>query len=263
MKKTLLALLWLLLVSPSFAQVEKVVKAGVRGATQSQLTLRVFQQAEKSALARSGQAITRGQVTNWVNRPSVQVLAPGNVMRGISAGTVAASSVTMQVMDFKKTGQYLFPAGRDRQVVYIPEAWKKEQAPSWYRGLHLTRLADLKNILEHGMELDKTNHYGCIFATSHVKIALGYSVAWGSLYPGLPVMVRIPESPELPTAAAKPGSVDFMRKFNGNIAPSLIADVMVFLEVNGIPGWYKVVLHEGELLFKPVSGSIFVDGVKE
>ena len=106
------------------------------------------------------------------------------------------------------------------------------------------------------MEVSKTSSYfGGIFAALDAKMALSYAMPWGALYPSLPVVVRIPNTPELSAKNALEWRSHFDGVFRQNVTPRFISDVMVFLEVNGKPGWYKVILVDGELVFIPTFGT--------
>ncbi|MCQ2410429.1 MAG: hypothetical protein MJ053_02690 [Elusimicrobiaceae bacterium] len=84
-------------------------------------------------------------------------------------------------------------------------------------------------------------------------IKAGADAAAGSL--ALPVMVKIPVTRGLRIFNA-PQSTGFANEvyFYENLRAKRISDMMVFLEVGGKPGWYKVVLSpEGEVVFIPMS----------
>ena len=124
-----------------------------------------------------------------------------------------------------------------------------------YRGLKLNNLAELKNILVHGMEIKKS-HFPEIYASYSLGVALGFSVSpfeWAT-YENLPDIDF-----ELPTVVKIPVTIRLLEKntpyesngdvfFRQDIWPDLMSDVMVFLEVDGKPGWYRATLQDKNLV---------------
>ncbi|MCQ2411224.1 MAG: hypothetical protein MJ053_07215 [Elusimicrobiaceae bacterium] len=257
MKKLILILLLTIGITPAFAQGtggKAVVRAGKATATQSSIALKVGEQMTRRSLSRAGMI----QITNWVTKPTVQ-MHPNGQSQLASVGELPV--LESRVLDWKTVDLYLFPRGHDGRVMYIPTSWKNWKDPSdaaRYRGMIFTRLEQVKHLLESGMELSKISpHYPGIFSSSELDTALKYASPLGAVYPVLPVMVKMPAVYELSKENEPDGLVDFMRVIRRDIAPEFISDVMVFLEVNGEPGWYKAVLHEGEMVFIPAYGTLF------
>ena len=260
-KRLVMIFTLILSVSPVFAQKGEIIKTGaeiVRGGTAAGLKETVTREVGKQILSTSAGApvFQLGQISNWVSQPLVRIQIPQDA-RFTPPVQEQAEPAAIRILDWKTSEAHLFPKGRDGHTVYIPSSFHENQDPAWYRGMSITRLDELRHAVEKGMTLDKTNHYGGAFASTHKHIALGYSVRLGALYPTMPVLVKIPITPELYRVNEPIGRSDFIRKFCKDVDPSFISDILVFLEVDGKPGWYKVILEDGELVFKPVPGSIF------
>lgn len=141
--------------------------------------------------------------------------------------------------------------------LYVPAEFGSQDGVV-YRGLKLNNLAELKNILVRGLEIKKSNFPG-IYTSYSLGVALGFSVSpfeW-STYENLPDI-----NFELPTVVKIPLSIPLLEKnapyesngeivFRQDILPDLISDVMVFLEVNGKPGWYRAALEGKNLILIP------------
>ena len=258
MKKLILILLLTIGITPAFAQGnggKAIVRAGTKAtATQSSIALTVGEQMARQALSRPSFA----QITNWAAKPLIRIQSPSNLTAPMSGELPVLES---RVLDWKTVDSYLFPQGHDGRVMYIPTSWKNWQDPNeaaWYRGMKFTRLDQIKNLLESGMELSKISpRYPGVFSSSEIDLALKYASPVGAVAPVLPVMVKMPAVYELSKENEPDGRVDFMRVFRRDIAPEFISDVMVFLEVNGEPGWYKAVLQDNELVFIPAFGTLF------
>ena len=253
MKKILLLVWIILLAICAFAQGGKVVKTGVQFATQSDVALKVAQKVQQTSV-RAAVVPVSAQIGNWSGKPLIRVRPSAADMGASRAPVTDNPQFVVRVLDYKTAAQYLLPQGREGRVAYIPSSFQEQKNSAWYKGMHVTNLDGLKHVLTKGMTLDKAHHYGGVFATTEVELAQKYTVAWGSVYPGMPVLVRIPFTPKLYTENKPDGGFGFIHKFRQDLSPSLISDVMVFLEVNGEAGWYKVVLQEDELVFQPVSG---------
>ena len=250
MKRMIFVLLLSILPPLVLAQSGKAVQTGVKLATQSDIALRVAQQTARQSLSRTP---ALAQITNWTGKPLVRVQQAGNVSIPASDDL---SPVAVRVPDWQTTARYLFPEGRQGHKAHIPSAFEKRQGAAFYRGLSLRRLDELKNLLVNGMERDKVSAYfPGIFAADEAKMALGYATPWGALYPSLPVIVRIPDTPELAAENIWEKKTPFSGVFRQDVKPRFISDVMVFLEVNGKPGWHKVMLVDEEMVFIPVLGT--------
>ncbi len=253
MKKILLLVWIILLAICAFAQSGRVVKTGVQFATQSDVALKVAQKVQQTSV-RGAVVPVPAQISNWSGKPIVRIQPFVTDMAASHASSTDAQQVVARVLDYKTAAQHLLPQGREGRMAYIPSSFQEQKNSAWYKGMHVTNLDGLKHVLTKGMTLDKAHHYGGVFATTEVELAQKYAVSWGSVYPGMPVLVRIPITPKLYTENKPDGGFGFIHKFRQDLSPSLISDVMVFLEVNGEAGWYKVVLQEDELVFHPVSG---------
>lgn len=222
---------------------------GIKLGTQSIVALKVEQQILHNGVP---SVLTLAQIINFSGKPLIQIQLPKDQISPVD------HLQKVRILDWQTTTKYLLPEGREGHVAYIPGSWKEDpKASAWYRGMTFMNLRDLENLLHKGMELSKVSpRYPGVFATYYPDLALKYAVPCGSLAPVMPVMVKVPAVFELSKEKDPDGRIDFMRIFHRDIAPSFIADVMVFLEVNGKPDWYKVILVNNRMVFIPAFGVI-------
>lgn len=151
------------------------------------------------------------------------------------------------------------PVGAYTGQIFLPKDIL-ENKESFYRGMRLEKLDDVKNLLINGLEAHRTNYHGDIYASLMPSIALGHAIMAGE---NLSVLVQIPATDKLrsyapeafPTDdryAAKAFQTGEVCIFRRDVPASFISNIWVFLEVNGTPGWYKATLENGELIFTPV-----------
>ena len=121
------------------------------------------------------------------------------------------------------------------------------KGPAFYRGMVLSDLSSLKEVLTKGLEWKKTN-YNRIFASRYLSVALDHAY----INPGLlPVLIRIPETDHLRFNNIMCGD-NWTVTFGRDIPADMLSDVMVFLKINGVPGWYDVKYQEDKLVFSRV-----------
>ena len=145
--------------------------------------------------------------------------------------------------------------------VYVPTALNTGEE-AVYRGLRLYDLESVKNILEHGLEYTRVSKQAeaRIYFTSSLPRAVWFATRqFNSPESVIPVLVKF-DIPDKNHVYARQSTLDessdyyyFMR----NIHASFIKDVMVFLEVNGKPGWYKATLKDGKLVLMPTPSEVF------
>ncbi len=137
--------------------------------------------------------------------------------------------------------------------------------PLWLKP-NIDNLKDIENILINGLEINRSYAYpGQIYATPLLRVALDYAVppkyflTKPGVKPEIPVVVKIRLTPEL---LDKKASVSWgtERVFSKDIPADALADVMMFLEVDGKPGWYKAAWKDNALsLTSAVSKQVQVD----
>ena len=151
------------------------------------------------------------------------------------------------------------PVGVYTEQIFLPKDIL-ENKESFYRGMRLEKLDDVKNLLINGLEAHRTNYHGDIYASLMPSIALWHAIMAGK---NLSVLVQIPATDKLrsyapeafPTDdryAAKAFQTGEVCIFRRDVPASFISNIWVFLEVNGNPGWYKATLENDELIFTPV-----------
>ena len=140
-----------------------------------------------------------------------------------------------------------------------------ENKESFYRGMRLEKLDDIKNLLINGLEVNKSNYSDKIHASLQISIPLWYATMGSE---NLPVLIQIPATEVLHSYApeAFPTEDRYAPKafqtgeecvFRRDIPASFISNIWVFLEVEGKPDWYKVTLEDGELVFTLATSRVF------
>ena len=225
---------------PSLAQEGKLIKAGVEKGIV--LAEQVGREAAKAQLASP-----KMFALNFVNMPA----------------TVTALSVQTQLMLHPKelTALQLSPENNTVQAEFFPTKHLdrrmpefddlelygvmgfRSQGPSVYRGVVLKDLQELENLLICGMEIDKTGYDG-IFTSRYLSVALDYA---HRQYGNIPTLVQVPVTDFLLTRRMRGDMMEDV--FNMDIPAYMISNVMVFVKINGKPGWYDVKLQEDKLIF--------------
>lgn len=251
-KTVILTILLSSLALCSGAQESKLVRLGVGAATgETAISKAVNRQV---ALRGVGNALPVVKIANLPGSLQVSLSLPKQTHHEQLSERQTPSVLSARVLNSEEVNKALFPNGWKGNALYIPISWKVNQAKSWYRGVALHNVDELHNILLNGMELSKSHHAG-IFASSEVGLAMRYAVPGGSLKPVLPVVVSIPDTPEIAKEFEPDGLADFLKVFKKDIPARLIKDVMVFLDVNGESGWYKAELCQDGVVFRPVFGA--------
>ncbi len=244
MKKLLVLSLFCLCVSPVFAQ-----KNFWRGVTHWKKPA-AFETNIKAAVLRTEAALKLPgsphiRITNLPGEPTVKL-----------GGAVdnAPAVLSARLLDGEALYAGIFP--QTRQMI-VPSALTRREKAAVYRGMYMADLKNVGNLLINGLEINKSDAYpGEIYTTPFLRMALGYAVPKPGVKPKIPVLVRIRLTTEL---LDKKASVSWgaERVFYKAIPASFLSDVMVFLEVNGKPDWYKVSLENDELIFTPAPSRVF------
>ena len=148
--------------------------------------------------------------------------------------------------------------------LYLPLVLNSEER-AFYRGLHLNNLEAVKNILENGIELNEVSEETAretgpkIYFSGYPRRVVRFSTKDDDAHNWLPTVIRF-ELPSWYTVYEHKllgGYKDYIVR--QNIPARYVMDVMVFLEVNGKPDWYKATLENGELVFTPAPSRVFTD----
>ncbi|MBO4675904.1 MAG: hypothetical protein J5601_07480, partial [Elusimicrobiaceae bacterium] len=212
----------------------------------------------QAALARTREKIlptpvSHIQITNLPDKPLVK-------LGGTTKNTPAVLSA--RILSGDENYKRLYSREGWFPPVYVPEALNTAEE-SVFRGLKLYNLASIQNILTNGLEYDRvaTGMEDKIYFSGGVYRAAGY-ITWHkskySPYNVIPTLVRL----ALPADRSDIYAHSILWAFDyyyqvRNIPASYIQDVMVFLEVDGKPDWYKVTLEDGELIFTPAHSRVF------
>lgn len=245
MKKLLVILLLICCVGPALAQEGKVIKAvkAARGSTA--LTEAVSQQAARQTLRAAKIPIPQlAQIANLPGCPTVSVRRANPAPGGVT-GVLPA-----RILNYKELHSFLH---HERQI-YVPLSFAKSKT-GLYRGMQLENLDDVKNLLINGMEVSKTAK-NAIFADSRLPVNMSYALPDPYEESSFPVLVRIKLTKPF-LKRNPPAHLNTQWIFPDDIPAAMLPDVMVFLEIGGEPGWYKVTLENGELVFTPAPSRVF------
>ncbi|WP_428075650.1 hypothetical protein [Candidatus Avelusimicrobium luingense] len=131
---------------------------------------------------------------------------------------------------------------------YLMNLMKEEGTHFFYRGMRLASLEAIDHVLLHGLEVNKTAYNG-IYMTPMLAVAEGYS---GSTQGEIQVIVVLDSEAVIDHLKQDmPGEAYSER----NIPPFAIVEVLAFLEINGKPEWYRVVLDDEGRVFIPLPAS--------
>lgn len=254
MKKWILLILVSLCVCPAFAQkgLGRLVNGGAKGLVNPAAV-------ERSAF-RASPFLQPIKITNL---PSGSALNNTKlVWTGNTALGVTQQSLSARLLDGPSLHALVFP---QQEQMWVPLALAQNESSSVYRGITLSNLAELKNVLTNGLEANRGFYSGQVFTTPSLRIALNYALP--SKYDvfaaqkgefKIPVLLNIRLTQQIEQLPS--GTMGLSRIFYQNIPSSALTDVMVFLEMGGKPGWYKAELKDGDIGFSAVqSGQVQVD----
>ena len=130
------------------------------------------------------------------------------------------------------------------------------QTKALYRGIAITDLDELKNILSRGLEINKSNFGKKIFTAYEPLIAVLYAQPthlFGE-QANLPVLIKIPLTPSLEQYPSE--KFETARAFQQSLPADAVSDVWILLEVNKKADWYRAVLENGEIVLSPAHGQL-------
>ena len=247
MKKLLLIFIIGVCAFPVQAQKGKIIKGSLGGG--AALTDAVTREVAKQTITLP--QVYLAQIANMPGKPIVNV----RMFKTVEAAAPVLSARILKPSELHRNISLV-----ESLQLYMPDAFYLSDEAA-YRGMRLDELDELKNLLIHGLQVKHT-HYGEIYAAHNASaVALSYAVPsqgmciYESFLDGeyqLPVITKIPFNLELVKHSA--GALDHRTgwlTFGKDIPASMISDVMIFLEINAHPDWYKVTLENGELVFTP------------
>ena len=241
MKRIIFILLLFMSISPAFAQGSKVGKALLSATVERQVvksTLPVFQLVK---------------ITNLPGEPMIKLGgAVDNAPAVLSARMLPGADSYYIIRPSTPNGMYTDQIFLPRNIL--------ENRESFYRGMRLGKIDDLKNLLINGLEISKSHYYpGKIYASPKPFIPLWHATM--GMEPILLTLIQIPANPTLCIYEENKIDEVFFRR---DIPVEFISNVWVFLEVNKKPDWYKVVLENNELVFIHAPGEMrpWSDGLK-
>ena len=254
MKKLLTFLLICSVVSPAIAiPVGKVpvLMKGTKGALPKALSSTVIERMVENAVVHSALNVRPFQIANLPGKPIVQVDLVGKLASGL------VTTVKILPRSYLFENIFIRPQQSNKLEVFSPEDVSVNQANLLYRGMMLKNMAEVKNLLANGLEVDKCRSHKDkgIFISSDPLRALRYAAPLEiQPYQNLPVFVKIPLVTDLrPYVSRSYGEIFIIKK---DIPAPFLLDVWVLLDVNGKPDWCKAVLKDGKLTFIPGYGKV-------
>ena len=246
-KKLLVLSLLCFCFSPSFAQGKKIIGAGGRNSSLTGVV--THQTAETLRRTSYTPGVQFARIINLPDGPLVKL--GGSVDNGPA---VLAARLLSGAENYRRIN-----AGWNAFPIYLPLALNTEEK-SFYRGLRLNSLKAVKNILENGIQVDEVSKETGkrIYFSGYLRRAVVFCTN-GKEENLLPTIVRF----EVPTWTTVyehkllSGYKDYI--VHNDIRARYILDVMIFLEVDGKPDWYKVTLENDELVFTRAPSRMFTD----
>lgn len=231
MKKLLVLGLLCLCVCPAFAQKGKMIKGALGG--RAALTDAVTRQAAKQTVTAS--QVHLAQITNLPGQPTVQVRLPQ---------TAVADSPVLSARILSSLEVYKSVSLAGSRQLYVPDVFT-ETKDVLYRGMRLTKLSDLENLLLQGLEIRRTAYSELYFAYIF-SMAMDYAlprIVDKSIDGAFPVVVKVPVTTELPISCTGVNAQAYK-----DLPAEFISDVMVFMEINGQADWYKAIAENNKLV---------------
>ena len=202
---------------------------------------------------------THIQITNLPGEPLVKLGTPLPVPEGMTVRR-RFPVLPARMLSGKESDKVLFPEeGRTLSALYAPIALNTEKK-FFFRGLVLYNLKSLQEILERGFEFAKVSpkYNGKIYFSGWLyRAALFVTEREPTEKAVLPTLIRFTVPSKDPVYGSTYWTgLDYYFSY-WNMPAGYIQDVMVLLDVGGKPGWYKVTLENGKLVFTPAEGRLF------
>ena len=168
-------------------------------------------------------------------------------------------SPTARLVPREKVSDFLFSVGDMQQFgteQYFAPRDLVGPEKALFRGMRMRNIADLQNLFINGLQTDRVILYSRkIFTSPDPLTALVYAVPNVGVDADLPVLVKIPLTPEVQSQILWE---DYNRAFFGQDIPAAyISDIWVLLDVNGKPDWCKAVLRDGKPVLIPGYGQLY------
>ncbi|MBR4356054.1 MAG: hypothetical protein IKP96_05785 [Elusimicrobiaceae bacterium] len=258
-KKLLVLGLMISCFSPSFAQGKKIIEAGRSGSSLTEAVTRQTAQTLKRTSHTPGVQFAR-----IINLPDGPLVKLGG---SVDNGPAVLAARMLRGADSYYILRPCTASGAYTGEVFLPQDILKNEK-SFYRGMRLEKIDDLKNLLINGLEIDKTHYRGEIFTSLDASVPLWYATMGNEHR--LIVLIKIPVTESLRSYAPEAWPIEDRYAprrsqrgdevfFRRDVPIRFISDVWIFWEVDGKPDWYKVTLENDELVFTRAPSRMFTD----
>ncbi len=203
------------------------------------------------ALARAGAAqeipfsVKTLKIINLPARPSVRIL--------FDVPPAPRVKHSIRLVAPRQVYPLIYKVGERK--MFVPRDFIN-QTKVLYRGMAITNLDELKDILINGLKTDKTHHEKRIFTARDPVTAVLYAQPTHrfNANANLPVLLKIPLTPSVEQYAQE--RFETATAFRQDIPAQAISDVWILLEVNKKADWYKATLEDGEIVLFPAHGQL-------
>lgn len=236
-KKLLLILICATTVSSLYAQADKMGRVVKSGAG---LAANPTYQAVNQAIGQVTPSLRLAQIVNLSGQPLVQVR--------LNTVETSPSTEILQARILPSIQIYQFVSPLESSQLHVPSAFA-DTKKALYRGMKLTKLSDLENILLRGLEI-RHSVYSEIYFAYMFSMAMRYALPFipeENVKGDFPVVVKVPVIPDLPVS-----QIGVTAQAYEDLPAKFISHVMIVLEINGRASWYQAIVENNKLVLVEV-----------
>ncbi len=181
------------------------------------------------------------------------VVAASGVPPAILERQITNTLPKLRLLSAQESKRILFPQAEKGNLFYVPLSLNTPET-AVYRGLSLSNLEELENIVKNGLELNKiqvrnATEYA-IFTSHRLELALHHALTDEKA--AIPVIVKIPV-----TQQYKPLGYNGHFVFIRDVPAEYISEILALLKINGKAMWYKAIWQEGKMVLIPAPSKQF------